>query len=185
MSKKEWNVGRLMNRPEQNLRLFSAFTMTELVVSVAIIALLATVAYPSLKGFKKRAEKAKCIANMKVIHTGMDGYLLDRNVWPQMPGEAFEWDEEEYYGWWIRTIEPYGVGQDSWICPSDRILNEMDQIPKYAASYAPALFNSHQFTPYRWKQPWLVERGDYHGKGAHIMMPDGSIVSSQSPWSER
>jgi len=163
-----------------------AFTATEVVVSVAIIAILAGLAVPSLANFKKRAEKAKCITNMKAVHSGLGGYLLDKNQWPQIPPESFEWEESDYFGWWVKAIEPYGVGPESWLCPSDKVVKERPaHVSEYASSYVPTPFNNHQFTPYRWNQPWLTERGDFHGKGAHVMMPDGSITSSQAPWGER
>ena len=164
----------------------SGFTFTELVVAVAVVLVLVVVAIPSYQTIKRRAEKARCIGNMKTIHTGFDAYLLDKNQWPQMPEEALNWDESDYFGWWVTAIEPYGVGQESWLCPSDKVVKqEPEHVKEYASSYAPTRFNPHRYTPYKWNQPWLVERGDFHGKGGHVMMPDGSITTTQAPWGER
>ena len=165
----------------------SGLTAAELVVSIAILLLLAAIGFPATKGMKRRAEKAQCIGNLKVIQSGLNGYLLEHNVWPQMPSENSEWEESDYFGWWMDLLEPYGVGPQSWLCPSDKILetNEAKKRTERFSSYVPAQFNSHQFSPFRWNQPWVVERGDFHGKGAHVVMPDGSVTTSQSPWGER
>ncbi|MCB1064744.1 MAG: prepilin-type N-terminal cleavage/methylation domain-containing protein [Verrucomicrobiae bacterium] len=162
------------------------FTFTELLVVVAILGLLSAIIIPSYEAIKRRAEKARCIGNLKVLHSGFDAFVLDNNYWPQMPEESMDWEESKYFEWWTRILEPYGVGQESWLCSSDRILELLPENQgQYYSSYVPTRFNSHRFTPYRWNQPWVVERGDYHGKGAHVLMPDGSITTSQSPWGER
>ncbi|MCB1078881.1 MAG: hypothetical protein KDM64_13760 [Verrucomicrobiae bacterium] len=158
----------------------------ELVITVAVVAVLASLAYPSFNGIRKRAQKAKCIGNMRVIHSALDGYVLEKNTWPQMPEMAFNWEEEDYFKWWIDLLDDYGAGPDSWLCPADKVFEINPKgLKGHNSSYIPALFNNHQYTPFRWNQPWLVERGDFHGKGAHVMMQDGSIATSQSPWGER
>lgn len=163
------------------------FTITELLVSILIVAILIGISIPSFEAIKRRAEKARCIGNMKALHTGFDSYLLDKNRWPQMPPGSMEWDRSDYFGWWISALEPYGVGQQTWLCSSDRVLENLpkDQKPEHNSSYVPTRFNSHRHTPYRWNQPWIVEAGDYHGQGMHVCMPDGSITTSQTPWGER
>lgn len=85
--------------------------------------------------------------------------------------------EEEYFSWWISSIVPYGVTPETWVCPTDEAMID----PKregYRGSYIPTPFDAHPFTPIRWNQPWLMERGNLHGKGAHMAMPDGSIQPS-------
>lgn len=164
----------------------AAYTIVEIMVTLVIVAILIAIAIPSYDKFKRRAEKARCIGNLKVLHTGFDSYILDRNQWPQMPGDSFGWEESDYFEWWIESLEPYGVGQESWLCSSDRLLKILpEDQDEYVSSYVPTPFNSHRFTPFRWNQPWVAERGDYHGRGAHVLMPDGSITSSQAPWGER
>ena len=160
--------------------------MVELMVAIAIVAVLVGISIPSYEAIKRRAEKARCIGNLKVLHTGFDSFILDNNHWPQMPADAITMDQTDYFEWWIRILEPYGVGQESWLCSGDRVLEMLpDSQDEYISSYVPTTFNSHRFTPYRWNQPWVVERGDYHGRGAHVLMPDGSITTSQAPWGER
>jgi len=154
-------------------------TLLEMLVAIVVIAILIAVIAPSYKAIRLQAEKAVCISHMRVIHTGLDNHMLDKNRWPQMPKAVFDSkDETDFWKWWILTLEPYGAGEPHWLCPSDKV--RKDSADEYNSSYLPALFNSHHHTPYRWaKQPWLVERGNLHKRGAHIMLPDGSIHSSR------
>ncbi len=156
-----------------------AFTLIELLVVIAIIALLVAVSVPSYEAFRKRGEKAVCISQMRILHSALDSYMLDNKHWPQMPDNVFGAKKEtDFWKWWILTLDPYGGGEAFWLCPSDKVRKEAKT--EYNGSYMPAQFDSHNFTPYRWAgQPWLIERGNLHRKGAHIMMPDGSIHSSQ------
>jgi len=159
-----------------------AFSLLELLVVIAVIAILAGISVPSYEAFRKRASKAVCISQMRVIHTALDAYMLDNKQWPQMPGTVFESPEEtDFWKWWILTLEPYGGGETFWLCPADKVRKETED--EFNASYMPAQFDAHHFTPYRWgTQPWLIERGNLHKRGAHIMMPDGSIHNSSEAY---
>ena len=95
-----------------------------------------------------------------------------------MPQSVSESEEEsDFWKWWILTLEPYGAVEQIWLCPSDKVRKESKD--DYNATYLPSQFDSHHHTPYRWaNQPWLMERGNLHKKGAHIMLLDGSIQNS-------
>lgn len=160
----------------------AGFTTLEVVVSLAILVLVAVMTYAGLETLKGQARKAKCMGNMRMIHSGLNSHVLDLNHWPQMPEAALEFEEEAYFEWWTKVLEPYGVGKDVWLCPSDKIVKDGKTKPEdYAGSYIPTPFDADQYTPFRWNQPWLMERGNFHGKGAHIIMPDGSISTSMAP----
>lgn len=169
---------RLVNRRGRG-----AFTMLELLVTLVVIAILAALAFQAFRAMKQRAEKARCIGNLRTLHTAFDGYILDKNRWPQMPAEAIDYDESQFFGWWVKELEPYGAGQESWVCPSDKVVKEASSSanPFFAGSYIPTMFDAHDFTPFRWNQPWLMERGAFHAKKGHVLMPDGSVRDSLDP----
>lgn len=56
------------------------FTVTELVVVVAIVAILAAVAVPVYQGVAARGRSAHCMGNLKQIGMAMNLYLGDNNM---------------------------------------------------------------------------------------------------------
>ncbi|MEM1441576.1 MAG: type II secretion system protein [Verrucomicrobiota bacterium] len=161
--------------------------MLELIVGIGVVALLAAILVPSLETFRERARKAKCISNLRAIHNGLLSYTMDKGHWPQMEDDKFDFGEEEFFGFWIEETKAYGLSEETWVCPSDRALERRlneDKI-RYFGSYVVTRFDKKAQTPFRWNNPWVMERGDLHGQGAHILMPDGSVHSSRNPFSGR
>ena len=162
-------------------------TLVELLLVVVVLSIMALL-FVSVSGtFKKRAEKAKCLSHMRTLHTAFVGHLTDKGHWPQMDENEKNWGESEFFEFWITSLEPYGVGADTWLCPSDKVYLEFRENKKdvFLGSYVPTPFDKSPGTPFRWGQPWLVERGDFHGKGSHMLMPDGSVQDSQNPFYSR
>lgn len=121
------------------------------------------------------------------MHTALAGYVTDKGSWPQMEEDRFDFTEEEFFKFWVLATEPYGMSQDTWLCPMDRninlVLGKMGF--EYYGSYNVTRFDKNPSTPFRWNQPWAMERGNFHGRGVHILMPDGSVNESQNPFAGR
>lgn len=49
-------------------------------------------------------------------------------------------------------------------------------------SYIVTRFDKMAQTPFRWNQPWAMERGNFHRTGSHVLMPDGSVNSTRNPF---
>lgn len=59
-----------------------AFTLMELLVTVAIIALLAAIVFPVMAQARNAAKRTACMSNMKQIGTAFRAYLIDSSdVW--------------------------------------------------------------------------------------------------------
>ncbi|MEM9283946.1 MAG: hypothetical protein AAGA96_19160 [Verrucomicrobiota bacterium] len=161
-------------------------TLLEILVVVGIVGLLLTVTIPSYEAFQARARKAKCISHLRLIHAGFVGHLTDKGYWPQMEEGKVDFTEEEFFGFWVDALEPYGVNEEAWICPSDRrqerLLTAREGIDEPMGSYVISRFDDKPQTPFRWNQPWALERGNFHGKGSHMLLPDGSVSDSQNPF---
>lgn len=54
-----------------------AFTLTEIVVSVAVLSIVAAIAYPVLANAKKSAAKAECLSNMHQLSLALALYRSD------------------------------------------------------------------------------------------------------------
>lgn len=65
-----------------------AFTLIELLMVVAIIAILAAIAVPNFLLAKDRASQARCAANLKAIAHALYTYHVDHNRYPLADGVA-------------------------------------------------------------------------------------------------
>jgi prepilin-type N-terminal cleavage/methylation domain-containing protein len=68
-----------MNRATLLPRCMKAFTLPELLVSVAIIAILAALLFPVLSHAKARGQRTACLNNLKQIAVGVHLYAADFN----------------------------------------------------------------------------------------------------------
>lgn len=59
-----------------------AFTLIELLIVVAIIAILAAIAVPNFLEAQTRAKVARCKADMRSVTTGIESYRIDWNRYP-------------------------------------------------------------------------------------------------------
>lgn len=173
-------------------------TILELLVVVSLILLFGGLLVPISSRFMKRAEKAKCLSHMRTLHTCFVGHITDKGEWPQLPfddegagedGSDDVWSEDGFYRFWVTALEPYGAARDTWLCPSDKLFLQFSKSDleknEFFGTYVPTPFEPGPGTPFRWNQPWMIERGDFHGRGAHMLMPDGSVHDSQNPFNGR
>jgi type II secretory pathway pseudopilin PulG len=155
----------------------AAFTLLEALAVVVLLGILAVLIAPSYPLLVAKAQEARCMGNMRAIHLGLASYLNDHEaVWPQGPSPA---EEEAWSRFWTATLEPYDVTKSAWQCPTIRGMLAGTGVKKSEMPpmhYVPTMFTDAKGIAYRWAtQPWLIERGDAHGRGALICFPDGSI----------
>ncbi len=73
----------------------SAFTLIELLIVVAIIAILAAIAVPNFLEAQTRSKVARVVSDMRTITTALETYMVDHKKYP------FDWDSR---GWpWYLT----------------------------------------------------------------------------------
>jgi prepilin-type N-terminal cleavage/methylation domain-containing protein len=157
------------------------FTLVELVFTLAIVAVLASISMISMAGFRQRADAVGCMQHMKSIGIALNAYTMDYGYWPQLPIETMDPDEEALYGFWIPVLEPYNIHADLWLCPTHRrqLRGEsslaQDDEPEFIGTYLPTPFEKNNSAPFVHGTPWVLEGGDFHMSGCHVLMPDGSI----------
>ncbi len=61
----------------------AAFTLIELLIVVAIIAILAAIAVPNFLEAQVRAKMSRCAADMRTVRTGLESYRVDNNHYPE------------------------------------------------------------------------------------------------------
>jgi hypothetical protein len=146
---------------------------------MAIVAILVTISAGGYSAIRAKATDGVCTSHMRSLHGSLSAYLADNERWPQPPEGIMDDKEEKLWEWWINELEPYGGRQKFWCCPTHIEVfargRSADELPKYVGSFIPANFDPHPQAPYKYPQPWLMERGDFHGRGAKLLMSDGAI----------
>lgn len=64
------------------LKSWSAFTLIELLIVVAIIGILAAIAVPNFMQAQIRAKLSRIAADFNMLRTGLESYFIDRNNYP-------------------------------------------------------------------------------------------------------
>jgi len=78
-----------------------AFTLIELLIVVAIIAILAMIAIPNFLEAQTRAKVSRARSDLRSLAVAVEAYHVDDNNWPfmpQVPGNH-EWDIIRAHGW--------------------------------------------------------------------------------------
>jgi prepilin-type N-terminal cleavage/methylation domain-containing protein/prepilin-type processing-associated H-X9-DG protein len=97
------------------LHVRKAFTLVELLVTIAVIAILAALLLPALAGAKLQGQQTQCVSNLKQIGLAQrlyyDDYGYFSTVWQGTfdPGDA---------SWHWLLLVPYGLGGRVDLCPS-------------------------------------------------------------------
>ncbi|OPZ09227.1 MAG: Type II secretion system protein G precursor [candidate division BRC1 bacterium ADurb.BinA292] len=82
----------------------AAFTLIELLIVVAIIAILAAIAVPNFLEAQVRAKISRVRADLRTIATGVESYQVDNNVYPPIA----MYYNEQWGGMWPES---------TWYCP--------------------------------------------------------------------
>jgi len=71
-----------------------AFTLVEIMVVVAIIALLASIALPSFLRARKRSEATRMLEDLRIIDESIDQYAIENN---KISGASVNWTDVQMY----------------------------------------------------------------------------------------
>ena len=79
--KKKFSIGR------------QAFTLVEIMIVVAIIALLASIAVPGFLRARKRSQASRIINDLRLIDSAVDMYAIENNKSSGNPVNVADWNE--------------------------------------------------------------------------------------------
>jgi general secretion pathway protein G len=98
------------------------FTLIELVIVMAIIAILASLAIPRFTASMKNAKEAVLKEDLHVMRNAIDSYTMDKNKAPQSLDELVQ-------SGYLKEIptDPMTHTNDAWITNTDDTLESVDQ----------------------------------------------------------
>ena len=139
-------------RSPREKRSQQGFTLLELIVVVAVIGILATIAMPKMKDFPRRASEAALKTDLRVMRDAIDQYFGDKGHYPssldalvedgylrKIPEDPITQSADT----WEVELEEYGEGEQ----PAETDLPE-DGAPGIANVYSGATELSLDGTPY-------------------------------------
>src|SRR5437764_3652129 len=154
-------------------------TLMELLGVFLVVGILALLLVPAISGFRARAQRVQCMANLRSLYTATELYIQQNGSWPQIDSDDSDENDEVYAAGWIAALKPFGPAEKSWICPTIQTLMQNPDYTKpenVRADYTATPFDDKPTTPHQWpRQPWFMEVGDVHGHGNLIIFTDGSI----------
>jgi prepilin-type N-terminal cleavage/methylation domain-containing protein len=72
----------------------SGFTLVEIMVVVAIIALLASIAVPNFLRARKRSQATRILEDLRIIDSAIDQYAIENN---KAGGQTVNWTDVQAY----------------------------------------------------------------------------------------
>ncbi len=98
----------------RRLRSKSGFTLIEVLVVVAIIALLVAILLPSLQRAREMARMAVCKSNMKQLTNGMHLYVTEYGTLPATQSVLYFNEQFWSNGWWNNTVRSKDLRKTNW-----------------------------------------------------------------------
>ncbi len=109
------------------------FTMIELLVTLAIIAMLVTLAAPRYFGSIERTKEDVLREDLYILRNAIDHYYTDKNIYP---AELKDLVKEKY----LRSlpVDPYMQSANSWkvVSPTDATLGAVADVKSAAPGVA-------------------------------------------------
>ena len=111
------------------------FSLTELIVTVLIVAALAGIGFPIVRKGLESSHKAGCLSNLRQIGLGLESYLQDNSqVMPML--ETGRRSRDEDIPVLENTLDQYLETEEVFRCPADREV--------FAATGSSYIWNSTQ-----------------------------------------
>jgi len=139
----------------------AAFTLIELLIVVAIIAILAAIAVPNFLEAQVRSKVARTVADQRSLAVGIESYLVDHNRYVGRPQyEEVGWDDADY--WLVPLTTPIAY------------LTQLPEFPWKPWSYAWTPDIIYTYYDYNARASWTKAYEEWGGNEWHVFDPTDS-----------
>lgn len=113
-------IARAGSMQEFTLTVQRGFTLVELLVTLAIIAVLAGLIFPVFGATRERARSAQCISNLRQVYGAIAMYSSDHEgLLPPFRTFDLEAPTSDQAARLVAATQPYLRSTQVWFCPSD------------------------------------------------------------------
>jgi prepilin-type processing-associated H-X9-DG protein/prepilin-type N-terminal cleavage/methylation domain-containing protein len=166
---------------------WSAFTLVELLVVVAIIALLIAVLLPSLGRARQQARTTLCLSNLRTLGLAINTYADTNNGWFPEWGYAHGGGEAGAARTWLNTMaREYGENRNVLRCNADQcalwVQPQNPQAPPEAWRYRKTSYVSNFYltTGGEDNPLWSPEHPQGYNRRDWIRHPTGTIFFAEA-----
>ncbi len=128
---------------QQATRDSAGFTLVELLVVVAIIAVLATLMFPAVQGGLERARTAACLQNLRSLGMAFNMYAADHDGW--MPTGGIQQSSLVPELLTYMGIKSKSKASNAWACPADRKIQDRAKLIGFSSNPNEQFFYSYGF----------------------------------------
>ncbi|HEY3267550.1 MAG TPA: DUF1559 domain-containing protein [Armatimonadota bacterium] len=127
----------------------AGFSLVELLVVVAIVAILAAMLFPAFARARDRGNEAACLSNLRQLGVAAQAYADDHDGF-MPPGHAVRTGDgpPAAPADWYSRLEPFVRSPELLLCPSDRRRAEYLPDRPYEGSYASEYDRPVRYTSY-------------------------------------
>ena len=167
------------------------FSLIELLIVIAVIAILVSLLLPALNGAREKAYELSCKSNLKMIGTASTSYSADNNDWIVYVYDSAwktNWGVEDY---WTGKLRLYGLrhGRNEAECKNPEITSSF-RCPGYSdwrtaedpatAGYFLSTSSQYSLSPYLCGRHTSALNQSYAHKNTDLQTPSQALFAGES-----
>jgi prepilin-type N-terminal cleavage/methylation domain-containing protein len=160
----------------------AALTLTELIVVIGILGILAALFLPQISLIQPKADEIVCMSHLRNLWIAFAPCATEDSGWPQLPSGTQPGSKQEEEFWILYSSNALGISPKMWHCPTiERVMRQHppEKGKESLIHYLPTLFDSRPGIATRWPgMPWFSEIANVHGHGNLVIRADGTVMPS-------